>query len=52
MSQLFVSRSAARKFTADNGMKVVDRGLSPAVLATGRWMVVPKDSQGASKPQR
>ncbi|ADP02398.1 rIIB protein [Salmonella phage PVPSE1] len=50
MSQLFVSRSAARKFAADNGMKVVDRGLSPAVLATGRWMVVPKDSQGASKP--
>lgn len=50
MSQLFVSRSAARKFAAENGMKVVDRGVSPAVLATGRWMVVPKDSQGASKP--
>lgn len=50
MSQLFESRSAARKFAAENGMKVVDRGVSPAVLATGRWMVVPKDSQGASKP--
>lgn len=50
MSQLFVSRSAARKFAAENGMKVVDRGVSPVVLATGRWMVVPKDSQGASKP--
>lgn len=50
MSQLFVSRSAARKFAAENGMKVVDRGVSPAVLVTGRWMVVPKDSQGASKP--
>lgn len=50
MSQLFVSRSSARKFAAENGMKVVDRGVSPAVLVTGRWMVVPKDSQGASKP--
>lgn len=50
MSKLFESRSAARKFAAENGMKVVDRGVSPAVLATGRWMVVPKDSQGASKP--
>ncbi|MCC3722115.1 hypothetical protein [Staphylococcus haemolyticus] len=52
MTDLFESRSAARKFAAENGMKVVDRGLSPAVLATGRWMVVPKDSQGASKPPK
>ena len=52
MTDLFESRSAARKFAAENGMKVVDRGLSPAVLATGRWMVVPKDTQGASKPPK
>lgn len=52
MTDLFESRSAARKFAAENGMKVVDRGLSPAVLATGRWMVVPKDSQGSSKPPK
>lgn len=50
MSNLFQSRSKAREYASLNGMKVVDRGVSPAVLATGRWMVVPKDSQGASKP--
>lgn len=50
MSNLFKSRSKAREYASLNGMKVVDRGVSPAVLATGRWMVVPKDSQGASKP--
>lgn len=50
MSNLFQSRSKAREYASLNGMKVVDRGVSPAVMATGRWMVVPKDSQGASKP--
>lgn len=50
MSNLFQSRSKAREYASLNGMKVVDRGVSPAVLAEGRWMVVPKDSQGASKP--
>ena len=50
MNNVFKSRSAARKFAAENGMKVVDRGVSPLVKATERWMVVPKDSQGASKP--
>ncbi len=50
MSNLFESRSKAREYASLNGMKVVDRGVSPAVLAEGRWMVVPKDSQGASKP--
>jgi hypothetical protein len=48
MSDLFKSRADARVCAASRGMKVVDRGVSPAVLAEGRWMVVPKDSIGAS----
>lgn len=48
MSNLFKSRADARVCAASRGMKVVDRGVSPAVLAEGRWMVVPKDSIGAS----
>ena len=48
MSDLFKSRADARVCAASRGMKVVDRGISPAVLAEGRWMVVPKDSIGAS----
>lgn len=48
MSDLFKSRADARVSAASRGMKVVDRGVSPAVLAEGRWMVVPKDSIGAS----
>ncbi|UYA58219.1 rIIB lysis inhibitor [Klebsiella phage DP] len=47
MSDLFKSRADARVCAASRGMKVVDRGVSPAVLAEGRWMVVPKDSIGA-----
>lgn len=50
MSNLFESRSKAREYASLNGMKVVDRGLSPAVIATGRWMVVPKNSQGTCNP--
>lgn len=48
MSDLFKSRADARVCAASRGMKVVDRGVSPAVLAEGRWMVVPKESIGAS----
>lgn len=48
MSDLFKSRADARVCAASRGMKVVDRGVSPAVLAEGRWMVVPKDSIGTS----
>lgn len=48
MSDLFKSRADARVCAASRGMKVVDRGVSPAVMAEGRWMVVPKDSIGAS----
>lgn len=48
MSNLFKSRADARVCAASRGMKVVDRGVSTAVLAEGRWMVVPKDSIGAS----
>lgn len=48
MSNLFKSRADARVCAASRGMKVVDRGVSPAVLTEGRWMVVPKDSIGAS----
>ena len=48
MSDLFKSRADARVCAASRCMKVVDRGVSPAVLAEGRWMVVPKDSIGAS----
>lgn len=48
MSNLFKSRADARVCAASRGMKVVDRGVSPAVLAEGRWMVVPKESIGAS----
>lgn len=44
MTDLFSSRSAARKAAAEKGMKVVDRGTSPAVVATGRWMLVPKNT--------
>lgn len=48
MSDLFKSRADARVCAASRGMKVVDRGVSPAVLAEWRWMVVPKDSISAS----
>lgn len=50
MNNLFKSRADARACAAICGMRVVDRGVSPAVLAEGRWMVVPRGSQGASKP--
>uniref|UniRef100_A0AAU8GEJ7 RIIB lysis inhibitor n=1 Tax=Salmonella phage vB_SEnST11_KE22 TaxID=3161173 RepID=A0AAU8GEJ7_9CAUD len=45
MSNLFKSRSDARTCANSRGMKVVDRGkdVSP------RWMVVPKNTIGASK---
>lgn len=47
MNKFFESRSAARKFASENGMKVLDLGVGAQSM---RWMVVPKDSQGASKP--
>lgn len=47
MSNVFDSRSTAREKANAEGMKVVDRG---SHLKVGRWMVVPKDSQGAAKP--
>lgn len=47
MSNVFSSRNAAREAASAEGMKVVDRG---SHVTDGRWMVVPKDSKGASKP--
>lgn len=47
MNKFFESRSAARKFASENGMKVLDLGVGAQSM---RWMVVPKDSQGASRP--
>lgn len=49
MSNVFSSRKAAREAANAEGMKVVDRG---SHVTDGRWMVVPKDSQGASKPPK
>lgn len=46
MSNVFDSRSAAREKANAEGMKVVDRG---SHLKQGRWMVVPKDSKGATQ---
>ena len=49
MSNVFSSRKAAREAANAEGMKVVDRG---SHVTDVRWMVVPKDSQGASKPPK
>ena len=43
----FMSRSEARKYARENGMKLIDLGESCAAIAFGRWLVTDREQEKA-----